>query len=96
MIALVAAVCSILLAPGPHQFECTTFYLHTINGVRYQSTAVRNMTMPIAMIAECAGEGHPYKVVLKDNGVIVCRDEEAMFSDGLESGDTSAWSKVVY
>ena len=89
MIAIAAAVCAALLAPGTHTLECTAYYLHNEG---YQSTTNYNYTSGWTQNMQCAGEGHPYKVVMKDNGVIVCRDDESIiFEDGFEDGTIGAW-----
>ena len=89
MITLAAAVCAALLAPGTHSLECTAYYYHDEG---YRSVTTYNYTSGWSQNMECAGEGHPYKVVMTDNGVEVCSVvEEAIFSDGFEYGTTGAW-----
>ena len=93
MTIIAAAICSILLAPGSHALECTAYYLHTTPaGVRYQATKTHSYTSGWPYNMKCAGRGHPYKVEMKDHGVVVCSDEVPLFESGFETGDLSEWS----
>jgi len=89
---LAAAIsCTATLPAGNHSLECTAYYQHD----NYQSTKTHVFWMPIPMDAECSGEGHPFKVSMKNNGVDVCHNETPLFANGFESGDTGAWSYVT-
>ena len=87
-----AAICSFLLIPGD-VVECEAYYLHTVpGGGRYYSVVSDTPNIFRPLMATCSGEGHPFMVEMKVNGVVACRDEVPIFKDGLESGDTSEWN----
>jgi len=89
---LVAIVCTTNIPPGDHVLQCTAYYKHTLpNGNQYTNTA-QEYHIGASVDVTCLGEGYPYKVVLLDNGVQACKDEDGMiFSDGFERGTTGAW-----
>ena len=93
MISLLLAVsiyCTAQFPPGVHAAECTAEYLHTVpGGERYTSVAVTRIIGPATRY--CWGEGHPFKVTMRENGVLVCHNETPLFADGFESGDTGEW-----
>lgn len=90
-----AIVCSVLLTPGLHALECKAEYLHTIGGIRYWHEVTHGQLIIGNQQANCSGEGHPQRVTMKDLGAVVCRAEVFLFSDGFESGSTTAWTSVV-
>jgi len=92
-VILSAAIsCTALLPAGSHSLECNVLYLHTLpDGTRYETTKTHTFWTPVPMDAKCTGEGRPERVILKDNGVVVCGDEVGIFRDGFESGDTGEW-----
>ncbi len=90
-----AAICSVMLTAGTHTLECRCEYLHIVDGARYEDTEVRGQFIIGPMQATCSGEGHAVRVTMKDLGSVVCRSEVDLFSDGFESGSTSAWTRHV-
>ncbi len=94
---LAAIICTTVLPMGAHTLECTAEYAHTLpSGEQYHSSITRGIVTHGAYVTECSGEGHPWRVTMRDNGIVVCREvQESIFSDGFEGGDTSAWSDTV-
>ena len=99
---LAAIMCTTVLYTGSHPLECTAEYVHTLpDGTQYYDSITEGVWVPvlpgtIGYTAECSGEGHPERVTMKDMGMVVCMEEKDLFSDGLESGDTSAWSNASH
>ena len=89
-------LCVITLTHGTHALECKAEYLHTApDGTRYTSVVTSGQYVIGETQVVCSGEGHPVRVTMKDLGTVVCRAEVDIFSDGFESGSTSAWVLAV-
>ena len=96
MINALTVACSILLSPGVHPVECTAFYRHTVAGQEYTSVKTTNLSAYFPLVATCSGEGHPYKVEMRRNGVLECSATDGLIlQDGFESGDAGAWSNAT-
>lgn len=93
--ALAAAICAVNIGYGTHPLECKAEYIHTVGGVRYESTVTQSYYAREPLMAVCSGEGCPERVTLKDLGAVVCRSEVSLFEDGFESGSTSAWASAT-
>lgn len=88
-----AIACIVELTAGSHPLECRAEYLHTLpDGTRYMSVIGWSQWLNGPAYVTCSGEGHPFKVTLKDLGAVVCSAEEPLFEDGFESGDATAWT----
>lgn len=94
---LAAAIsCSVSTLGGTHAFECVNYHRHTLpDGTGYEDTESTGFFVTGPAVITCHGEGHPFKVSMKDLGSVVCHNETPIFADGLESGDTGAWSYVT-
>ena len=100
MITLLLAatlLCPITLPPGVNTVEITAKYYHEEPpGEDY--TYEKSHIVLHSGSGFVAAEGHPWHVTATVGGLQVanCSSGDAIFIDGLESGDTRYWSKHVY